>query len=910
MVAIVAAYMGTLCAVVPILAVMLAAAADFPPLFPLYLVFFAGIWIWAHRRRRDGWGQDRLLYQELPESLPDLGIADMAWHRSAERTLAPPRVRPAIELAGFGVAGEVHPPGGRAGWFAGFWLDARFAARQLRRSPGFTAIACLTMALGIGATTAIYSMIDSVLWRPVPLPQLDKLAMVVQTVPGQPHFWTPASPADIESIRREDTFLESLASWQVAEVNVVDAGGEGLRLDGARVSPNFLSVAGVQPAFGRTFLPRADEPGRDREAILSDTLWRAHFGADRNVVGKSIRVDGRNYTVVGIMPAGFYFPRPQGQLWIPLALTPEERSSRDRLMVEAGGRLSPGHTLAQLDAELRGISAHLRRQYPATDSHRAFQAWSPQRYFTGDLAAVYAALILGAALFVLLIACVNVANMQLARATGRWKEIAMRTALGARRSRLVRQLVTESIALALVAAGLGLLFAKWGLAVLAAHIPAEMVRYRPGLGDIGLHRQALFFTLAAALGSGILAGLMPAWRGSGANLTVGPPGPGRHRLRSLLVGAEVALALVLLVGAALMVRGFQTLAGANTGLDPAHLLTLQISLSGDRDPAPYYRQVLDRIALLPGVRSAGALTALPYSRHGGASPVRLEGGQVEPGRHPSAWIQSATPEIFASLHIPLRAGRLLAASDAANAVRVAVVSETMARHSWPSGAAIGRRLQVDRGPWIEIVGVVGDIEHSVIDRSRAPTVYVPFAQSPGRQMDIAIRTAGDAALLAPAVRAAVRAVDPEQPIANLNSLANLIQQEAFVFVYMAALMGTFGVLALALSSIGVYGMMAYVVAGQTHEIGVRMALGAPRGTVLAMLFRRGMRTALAGLAVGLFPAYGLARLMRAAVFGVSAVGPAVFAGIPLVLACAAAIAIYVPARRALKIDPMAALRRD
>jgi putative ABC transport system permease protein len=612
--------------------------------------------------------------------------------------------------------------------------------------------------------------------------------------------------------------------------------------------------------------------------------------------------------VVGIMPAGFYFPRPQGQLWIPLALTPEERISRDLLMLEAGGRLAPGHTLAQLDAELRGISAHLRRQYPETDSHRAFEAWSPQRYFTGDLAAVYAALILGAALFVLLIACVNVANVQLARAAGRWKEIAMRTALGARRSRLVRQLVTETIVLALAASGLGLLFAKWGLAVLAADIPAEMVRYRPGLGDIGLHREALFFTLAAALGSGILAGLMPAWRGSRANLTAGPPGPGRHRLRSLLVGAEVALALVLLVGAGLMVRGFQTLTSANTGLDPADMLTLHISLSGDRDPAPYYHQVLDRIAVLPGVRSAGALTALPYSRHGGASPVRIEGRPVEPGRQPSAWLQSATPEIFASLRIPLRAGRLLAASDAANVPRVAVVSESMARRWWP-GAAIGRRVQVDGGPWIEIVGVVGDIEHSVIDRSLTPTVYLPFAQSPERQMDIAIRTAGDAALLAPDVRATIRAIDPEQPIANLNSLANLIQQEAFVFVYMAALMGVFGVLALVLSSVGVYGVMASVVSGQTHEIGIRMALGAPRGTVLAMLFQRGMRTALIGLAVGLIPSYGLARLMRAVVFGVSGAGPAVLVGIPLLLA-AASVAIYVPARRALRIDPMAALRHE
>ena len=610
MIAIVAAYMGALCAVVPILSVLISAAADFPPLFPFYLVFFAAIWIWARKRRRDGWGEDRLLYEELPEALPDLGIADMAWHRTAEQTLTPPaRVHPPIELASFGVAREIHPSESSAEWFAGVWQDTRFATRQLLRNPGFTAIACLTMALGIGATTAIYSMIDSVLWQPVPLPHLDKLAMVVQAVPGQPHLWTPASPADIESIRREDTFLESLASWQVTAVNVVDAGGEGLRLDATRVSPNFLTVAGVQPAIGRTFLTHADEPGRDREVILSDTLWRLHFGADPNLVGKTIRLDGRNFTLVGIMPPGFYFPRPQGQLWIPLALTPEERNSRDLLLVESGGRLAPGHTLAQLDAELKAISARLRRQYPDADSHRLFSAWSARRFFTGDLAAVYAALILGAAFFVLLIACVNVANMQLARAAGRWKEIAMRTALGARRGRLVRQLVTESVALACAGAVLGLLFAKWGLAMLAAHIPAEMVRYRPGLAAIGLHRQALFFTLAAAIGSGILAGLMPAWRGSRASLVAGP-GTGRHRLRFALVAAEVALAAVLLVGAGVMVRGFQTLAVSDTHLQPSRVVALQVTLAENRDPSIYYRDVLQRLAGLPGVQAAAAASAL------------------------------------------------------------------------------------------------------------------------------------------------------------------------------------------------------------------------------------------------------------------------------------------------------------
>jgi putative ABC transport system permease protein len=363
-----------------------------------------------------------------------------------------------------------------------------------------------------------------------------------------------------------------------------------------------------------------------------------------------------------------------------------------------------------------------------------------------------------------------------------------------------------------------------------------------------------------------------------------------------------------------MVRGFQTLVSSTTSIEPATMLTLQVTLSEnkfpqDRQVVSYYRQVLDRIAALPGVRSAVAVSALPYSRHWDDAPITIEGQPAERGNQPEALIQSVTAGYFQSLHIPLREGRLPSETDSPTAPRIAAVSESMARKWWPGGTAIGRRIQVRNGPWVQIVGVVGDIEHSVIDRSLAPTVYVPFSQSPGRQMDIAIRAAGDARALSSAVRATVRAVDPEQPITNLNTMTNLIEQEAFVLAYMAALMGVFGVLALALSTVGVYGVMAFMVSGQTHEIGIRMALGAQRGTVLAMLFRRGMRTALAGLLVGLIPAYGLARLMRAVVFGVSAVGPAVYA-IPLVLVAAAAVAIYIPARRALKIDPAGALRSE
>ena len=448
----------------------------------------------------------------------------------------------------------------------------------------------------------------------------------------------------------------------------------------------------------------------------------------------------------------------------------------------------------------------------------------------------------------------------------------------------------------------------------------------PGLGDIGLNRHVLEFASAAALSSGILAGLLPAWRCSRPNLIeslkeggLSLAGGTRNRLRSVLVAGEMALAVVLLIGAGIMVRGFQTLVGGSPSVRPATLLTLRLALTEnkyreDRQVAAFYREVLERVAALPGVRSAVAVTALPYSRHRSMLPVAIEGRPAEPGKPTTAQIQRVSPDYFAALFIPLRAGRLPDAGDTADRPRVAVVSERMAQTWWPAGVSpLGRRVQVgDKGPrpWVTIVGVVGDIEHSVIDRDLTPAVYLPMAQAPEREMDIGIRTAVDPGSLAPAVREAIRAVDAEQPITNLNTMTNLIRQEAFVFVYMAALMGIFGLLALALSAVGVYGVTASVISSRTHEIGIRIALGGAPGKVLGLLFRSGMLTACAGLAIGLIPAYGLARLMRATVFGVSAVSPGVFLGIPLALAGAAALAIYIPARRAVRADPMAALRNE
>ena len=756
------------------------------------------------------------------------------------------------------------------------------------------------------------------------LPHAEQLAVVVQAVPGQPHFWSGAAPADIEDVRQNSATLDSLASWRLSSVNLVDSGGEALRVDATRVSTNLFDVAGVPPELGRTF--RAGEGG-EREVVLGDSLWRRRFGGDRALVGRTIRLDDQNYTVIGIMPPNFYFPRPSREVWVPLALSAEERNSRSALLVDSMGRLKPGHRLTEFASELAGVASRLEREHPDTNAGRRLMAWTFQRYRTGDYVPIYSAMLLGSAFFVLLIACVNVVNLQFARAAGRWREVAVRTALGAGRRRLVRQLLTESMVLAAAGGALGLLLARWGMHFIKAGVPAELERYIPGLAGLGLNRHVLEFTLSATLLSGILAELLPAWRFSqpnlmeslkGGGLSFGG-GPGRHRWRSVLMGGEIALAMVLLAGAGLMVRAFQTLVGGSTSIRPASMLTLRLGLTEnkyreDRQVAGFYREVLERLAALPGVRSAAAVTALPYSRHWSVLPVTVEGRAVTPGQASSAQVQSVSADYFAAMFIPLRAGRLPGAADSADRPRVAVVSERMARQWWPAGKSpVGSRVRIgDKGPrpWVTVVGVVGDIEHSVIDRDLTPAIYLPMTQAPEREMDIGIRAAVDPGSLGPAVREAIRAVDPEQPVTNLNSMTNLIRQESFVFVYMAALMGVFGLLALALSAVGVYGVTASVISSRTHEIGIRTALGAPRGKVLGMLFRSGMTTACAGLAVGLIPAYGLARLMRAVVFGVGGVGPGVFVGIPLALAGAAALAIYIPARRAVMADPLAALRNE
>lgn len=804
--------------------------------------------------------------------------------------------------------------------------DIRYGLRTLWKRPAFALTAAFTMALGIGTTTAIFSLCDAMLWRPHPLPQMDTLISILQRNPADPNDGDSATPADMDEIRRDATTLRSFASWEGGIANLANQGAAPDRVNQALVNANFFDVAGVQPSLGRAFRPGEDELGRGHEAILSDGLWRSRFRGDPDIVGRSIRVDDVPTTVVGVMPPTFQFPMAV-DLWTPMALTPRERASHTAQVLQSVARLKPGQTMGQAAAEINGIAGRLEQSFPQTNKNRRFVVWPALRLFLDYTTHQYLILLMGAVLFVLLIACTNVANLQFARATGRIREVAVRRALGASRWRLIVQLVVESTLLSFGGALLGLLVAQWGIRLLHYGMPAEVERYVLGFKDLELNGRALLFTLAAALASGILSGLAPAWQASKPNLTDAlreggrgtSAGRGRQRVRNILVAVEVALAVVLLVGAGLMVRGFRALVINGNALEPDTLLTLQLALTDNKyheksQIAAFYRQVIDRIQALPGVRSAAAITALPYSDHSEGRDFTIEGRAIEPGKLPNAMYQVTSPEYFETLHVALRDGRLLRESDGESSPPVAVVSQRLADRWWHGESPIGKRIRIgdseSRDNWITVVGVAADQWHNPYERAPRATIYVPWQQRPSLWMDIAVRTAGDPLVLAPSVTAAIHAVDPDQPITEMHLMTKSIHDRALGLNYVAALMGVFGGIALLLSAIGVYGVMAYMVSEQTRDIGIRMAMGAARGNILTAIFGRGLLVIAAGLAVGLPAAYALARLLASLVYGVTATDPATFIGIPLALLAAASLAIYLPARRAMNIDPIVALRYE
>ncbi len=802
--------------------------------------------------------------------------------------------------------------------------DFRYAFRMLARSPGATAVAVLSLGLGIGANTAIFSTADALLFRPLLIKDLDRIVTIFSSRAGQPEDYNSISPADFEDFREQSHTVEALSAYNWSTVNITGS-GEPEAVRGFLVSANFFRTLRADPLIGRTFLDEEGEPGSDQVAVLSQGLWERRFGADRSVVGRTVQIDGRPHQVVGVMPANLRFP-PPAEIWMPLALTPEQRHMRGAFYLETVGRLRDGASLGEVQAEIAGLGRRLSEQYPQTHTKRTARVGLLREYVSGNLTAEYMRMLMWAVAFVLLIACANVANLLLARISGRGREFAIRTALGAARWRVVRQLLAESVLLGLAGSIVGVLFALWSVDVMRAHMPPEVEIFLPGWGRLSVNKAALLYTLSIAVAGGVLAGIAPALVGARADVNEGLKsggrgstfGRGRHRLRSLLVVSEIVLAVVLLIGAGLLVKGFRAVTRPSPNLEPTKVLTMRVLLPEvrypkDHDVADFQGRLLDRLRGLTGADSS-LITNVPYSGNSSNSAFTIEGREERRGDLFYAQLQSASPDYFRTMRIPLLSGRGFTDVDGERSPLVAVVSETFVRTYFPGENPIGKRFKIGRAnskePWREIAGVVADIRHEPWDKSLRALIYRPVAQAPRRNVDIVLRAAGDPRQLIAPVRALVYSIDPNQPVTEIKTLDKVISDQLNGYAYVAWMMGIFGVLALALAAAGVYSVMAYSVAERTQEIGVRMALGASQTGVVRMVLCNGMTLAGAGLALGLAAGFGVARLMSTLLFGVSTWDFTALAVSCAVLVASALAACYVPARRAARVDPMIALRYE
>jgi putative ABC transport system permease protein len=806
------------------------------------------------------------------------------------------------------------------------WQDVRYGLRMLTRSPGFTVIGVVVLALGIGANTAIFSVADAFLLKPLPFPQLDRLVAVLEQAPNQTLDTTSVSPANFQDWKKQAHSFEPLAASAWDEVNLSGAGTPE-KVQGFLVTANFFETVGVKPLLGRAFLPEEEQPGHDQAVLLSYGLWQRHFGADPSIVGKTVRLDSRTCTVVGVMGKGYNFPTT-AEIWLPLALQPKDWSARNSHYLEIVTRLKPGVTVQQAQAEMTTIARRLSDTYPQTNGNWRARVMTMRHFAVGDYTWQYTLLLFAAVGLVLLIACANVANLQFARATGRLREVAIRRALGASRWRIVRQLLMESVLLAFAAAALGLLLAEWGIELILSNMPPDVAKFIVGWDKIRLDGRALAFTVAVAVIAGIIAGLAPALQGSAPNLNEAlkeggrgsSAGRSRSRLRSALVVSQVALAVVLLVGAGLMVRGFRALLNVNQGFSPESLLTMRIALPDSKYATPaqlaaFYDQALQKLAAIPGAQAVTSASGIPFGHSLSTQMLNIEGSPpINPSDRKTATSEVISPNYFRLMHIPLREGREFGESDGADSPRVAIISQSLAQRYWPGQSPLGRRIKVgtydSENPWMTVIGVVGDVKYEWTDLGPPAELYRPYRQSPRDYCTFVLRSNGNPMALAAAARGQIASIDPDQPIFDVKPMDRVIMETIMGIAYVAVMMAVIGVMALILSSAGIFGVMAYSVSERTHEIGVRMALGAQARDVMRMILGRGILLAAAGLLIGLPVSMALARLLSSLIFGVSAADVVTFAGASIVLGGVALLACYLPARRATRVDPMVALRYE
>jgi predicted permease len=859
----------------------------------------------------------RKVEQDLADEVGS--YVDLSTERKIKQGLPEAEARRAalVELGGTEQVKEQVREARLGHWLETFLKDLRFGLRSLGKSPGFTAVTLLTLALGIGANTAIFSIVNAVILRPLPYPQPEQL---VKIWPDKPRVST--SKADYLEIKRRTHSFEDIAAYSNWGFTLTGT-GEPAKLEGARTTANLFSLLGAEAAVGRTFASDEDQPGKSDVAVLSHGLWQSRFGSNRGIVGQTITIDGKSHTVVGVMPKQFNFPEGiRRDLWIPATLDPSASEDFASGYLTLVGRLKAGVTPGPARSEIMAVARSVREQRPNIPAeygrHAAVNSVQGE-----SIAGIRPTLLilLGTVGLVLLIACANVANLQLARTSNRQRELAVRAALGASRARIVRQLLTESLLLSILGCAAGIALAYVGLDFLLTLIPADT----PRSAEISMSPNVLVFSLGISGLAGVLFGLAPALQTSNPDLQsplkegsrISTSGGGR--LRSLLVVSEIALALTLVISAGLLIKSFWRLQRVSPGFEADHVVSFQLS-PADLENAPerartYYRQILERLAQLPGVQSVGGIHLLPMGDSNWDPSLRIEDRPLPAGASAESinW-RLVTADYFRTMSIPLLKGRGFTEADNENGEKVALINETLARKYWPGEDPLGKRINTGfegKGVWVTIVGVVGDIRQESLRVPTLPEMYRPFFQHKSLPpLTFMVRTAIEPATLVPSLRNAVWSIDKNVPITDLQPMTAVVAQSISQSRSTMLMLTAFAAIGLVLGVIGIYGVISYSVSQRTHEIGVRMALGAKSGDVLKLVLGQGLRLTAIGAAVGLFGAFALTRWMSSLLFGVSASDPMTFTVVTVSLILVALLASYVPARRAAKLSPMHALRYE
>jgi putative ABC transport system permease protein len=805
-----------------------------------------------------------------------------------------------------------------------FLQDLRFGARSMLRAPGFTVVAVLALALGIGANAAIFSVVNAVLLRPLAYNDSDRLVTILHTEFG------PVSPANFVDWQAQAKSFESMGAAEMKSVNLTNVDAPE-HVNGLRVSQSIFPMLGVQPVVGRWFLPGEDKAGADHVVVLSYRFWQRHFGGDSKLIGKAMTLDGESYTIVGVMPQGFVFApywSTNSELWFPFVL--HDLTDRSFNSTRVFARLAPGATIGKARAEMATITRRLDAAFPGTNSDITVTRLKEK--VVGKVEAPLL-ILLAAVGLVLLIACANVAHMLLARAAARQREFAVRTAIGASRGRLIRQFLTENLLLSAMGGAAGLLLSIWGTRALVALAPSGL----PRLDSVAIDGRVVGFLIAVTALCSIAFGFAPAIQASSVNLADSlkesgrgtSDGIGRNRMRSVLVISEFALALLLLVGAGLLARSFAALRSVDPGFDPHHVLSMVVSVAGSAEAAPgareaFYRNVLNRIRALPGVESAGAINHLPIQGDEWGWGYLVAGKPVPaPQDMPSAVYRIAASGYFEAMRIPIVMGRAIDASDTMAAQHVAVVNEKFAHDVWPGESPLGKRVTfdtaTDQRDWLTVVGVTKNVTQSDWAVPIAPEIYSAALQnfkflgetdSSISYITLVVRTAGDPAAMAKSVKSTVWSFDHNLPISEVVTMDGVVAEATAQPRFEMLLLGVFAAVALALAAVGIYGVMSYSVSRRTHEIGIRVSLGATRAQILALVLRQGLILAVTGLAIGVIGAMFLSRLMAGLLYGVQPTDPVTYIGVGALLLLVAVAAAYVPARRAMRVDPIVALRYE